>query len=450
MLKREILMLKIHCDEQEIGCQWTGELKHLEDHKLGCVYVSELCDNQCGETVIRKDMERHKEELCCKRIVVCAFCYEQMEYSAVAEHVENCERCPVSCIHQCGAMIPRGEMTAHTGKDGLCPKSHLHCEFEHMGCRFKGNRAQLEVHLTHNAAGHLTMVTVSLQSKLELAETKLTESMNKVAAIEKQEAATAQKLTAAEMRLATMEEKLLNSETLRAEMELQHTATKRQLADVKSRLEMLESHHDKQMALKGAVARENKTPGSEAELATIERPFACKSEMPHCSMHDMESVDCVKQLLAKDTEACFEDLGVCYYVWNLKHWAEQLKDAKKRANGIKSEAFYTNIPGFCLSIDAFLNGCREYRGTHMSLGVCQEDGSKYWQAHSSQRCTVSLSVLNQRAGMPHKVVTHRSKIEPGQRGRYFLCADFISHRELKANGFVDNNEIFITLKFQLV
>ena len=449
MLKREILSLKIRCDEQEVGCQWRGELRHQEQHMASCVYVSELCDNQCGETMMRKDMERHKEESCCKRIVVCAFCYEQMEYSAVDEHTEQCASCPIMCIHQCGAMVPRGEMTAHTGKDGLCPKSHLHCEFEHMGCRFKGNRTQLEVHLTHNAASHLTMVTTSLHSRLELAENKLITAENKVTAVEKQEAATAEKLKATEMRLAAAEEKLLNSETQRSEMELQHTATRRQLADMKSRLETLESHQHRSMPLKGAVATGNKRPVFETE-PTVERPLARKSEKPPCQSHDLESVDYLRKLLAKDTEACVEEFGVCHYVWNLKHWSEQLKDAKKRPSGITSEAFYTNIPGYCLTVDVFLNGCRDYKGTHMSLGVCQVEGNRYWQSSSPQRCTMSLSLLSQRAGMPHKVVSHKAKIEPLQRGRYFLCADFITHHELRTGGFIDNNEIFIKLQFQLV
>ena len=59
--KREIMSLKIYCDQQEKGCRWKGELRERETHNEICGYVDVLCKNECGEMVMKKDMETARQ-----------------------------------------------------------------------------------------------------------------------------------------------------------------------------------------------------------------------------------------------------------------------------------------------------------------------------------------------------------------------------------------------------
>ena len=68
-LDRSILSLSVRCS---LGCQWIGELRHLERHlspgKEGdCPLVEVKCDHGCGHAMKRQEREEHEEEMCSKR-----------------------------------------------------------------------------------------------------------------------------------------------------------------------------------------------------------------------------------------------------------------------------------------------------------------------------------------------------------------------------------------------
>ena len=68
-LDRSILSLRVRCS---LGCQWIGELRHLERHlspaKEGdCPLVEVKCDHGCGHTMKRQERVEHEEEVCSKR-----------------------------------------------------------------------------------------------------------------------------------------------------------------------------------------------------------------------------------------------------------------------------------------------------------------------------------------------------------------------------------------------
>ncbi|XP_062516053.1 TNF receptor-associated factor 4-like [Corticium candelabrum] len=205
MVKREILGLKILCDEHEAGCQWKGQLKDREEHMAECVYITELCDNKCGRAVMRRDMKKHKRNGCPKRRANCLYCDAGMQYECLEGHLDVCHAFPVPCVYHCGETVARGKMAVHTGKQGSCTESCLQCEFEHMGCSFNGNRKELELHLTQAAVSHLTMMASSFQSRLEIAEKKAVEAEEKLTKCEQERVAREQEMQA---RLRAMEGRL--------------------------------------------------------------------------------------------------------------------------------------------------------------------------------------------------------------------------------------------------
>ena len=196
-LKRQILDLKITCGRQEDGCEWTGELRNEEDHEEECQYANEYCTNECGQWVMRKDMEDHVDNQCPRRSVYCEHCYLELELMELQDHYEICEMYPVECVYDCGDVLERHKMDSHIDQQGSCPNTPVACDFKNSGCEFRGKRSDLSKHIESNVVSHLGLVAKKL--------TTTTEELEK----------TDLELEATKKRLAEAEDKL-------ADMELQH------------------------------------------------------------------------------------------------------------------------------------------------------------------------------------------------------------------------------------
>ena len=167
MAKREILSLKIVCAKCKEGCAWIGELRQRDEHKQECEYIVQPCDNNCGENVMRKDVESHKENECNRRMVGCCYCDEEREYRCLSGHYETCAKYPVPCPHQCGVLIARECMEMHTSREGECPNSPLQCDFASVGCQFIGTKVKLQNHLERDTISHLSLAMKSLYNVTE-------------------------------------------------------------------------------------------------------------------------------------------------------------------------------------------------------------------------------------------------------------------------------------------
>ena len=141
--KREIMSLKIYCDQQEKGCKWKGELRERETHNETCGYVDVLC-NDCEEMVMKKDIENHTKKTCKNRKVECVYSKTTASFKFLNDHHGKCEMCRVPCEY-CKQQVARREMNEHVSKDGTCHYSPLECEFREAGCQFIGNRKALKI-----------------------------------------------------------------------------------------------------------------------------------------------------------------------------------------------------------------------------------------------------------------------------------------------------------------
>ena len=172
-LKRQILSLNIYCDQHNKGCEWRGELRDQETHKMECQYVEVLCRNDCGETILLIDVSEH-EEVCPRRIVSCCCCNLKMEHREFDTHLTQCEKYVVPCPYNCGCEIMRGEMDQHLGQQGSCPNVPVECGFKDAGCQFKGSRMATEEHVSTGVVSHLGLVMSQLKVvKCELKEVQV-------------------------------------------------------------------------------------------------------------------------------------------------------------------------------------------------------------------------------------------------------------------------------------
>ena len=68
--QRKVLGLKVHCSRKKDGCQWEGELRHLDHHEREeCMCALVECRYSCGERVPRRQLVEHEDDLCPQRPV---------------------------------------------------------------------------------------------------------------------------------------------------------------------------------------------------------------------------------------------------------------------------------------------------------------------------------------------------------------------------------------------
>ncbi|XP_047143913.1 TNF receptor-associated factor 6-A isoform X6 [Hydra vulgaris] len=109
--ERAILQLKVKCDNFLKSCQWTGELKTINNHLTSCEYQEVKCLNeQCTATLLRKELSDHMEKHCIYRLVTCRYCKQKIICS------EN-------------------QMSSHITDS--CANTIIPCQYLNIGCKFK-------------------------------------------------------------------------------------------------------------------------------------------------------------------------------------------------------------------------------------------------------------------------------------------------------------------------
>ncbi|XP_065659982.1 TNF receptor-associated factor 3-like isoform X3 [Hydra vulgaris] len=78
-IERVIMQLKVKCNNFSNGCEWTGELKILNEHLGSCKYQTLKCLNKpCSTSLLLKNLKEHMENLCIYRLVTCQYCKQKI------------------------------------------------------------------------------------------------------------------------------------------------------------------------------------------------------------------------------------------------------------------------------------------------------------------------------------------------------------------------------------
>ena len=68
--QRKVLNLNVLCSRKNNGCQWVGELRHLDHHEREeCGWAVVECSYRCGAHLPRRLMAEHKRDACPQRPV---------------------------------------------------------------------------------------------------------------------------------------------------------------------------------------------------------------------------------------------------------------------------------------------------------------------------------------------------------------------------------------------
>ncbi|CAB3996080.1 E3 ubiquitin- ligase NRDP1 [Paramuricea clavata] len=89
LLTNMLQNLKIRCDHAKRGCQELMKLEFLDRHVKSCGYSPTRCTNSgCSQIINQHEKERHENELCRFRLIVCDDCKQQVSWNS--SHVHPC------------------------------------------------------------------------------------------------------------------------------------------------------------------------------------------------------------------------------------------------------------------------------------------------------------------------------------------------------------------------
>ncbi len=165
-----------------------GELRYVDKHLKTCDYVKLLCPNDCGPKGLftkflrneatqffRKDLQRHLDHECPRRLYSCPHCQETGEYEEITgKHTVFCPKMIIECSNapHCKTTFPRETKHTHLS---TCQYQEVACKYSEFGCKKMPFRKDLQEHENDdNAHLRIAMTTVlSLKKQCTLLNTQL-------------------------------------------------------------------------------------------------------------------------------------------------------------------------------------------------------------------------------------------------------------------------------------
>ena len=176
--ERKILDLQVKCRQHKNGCEWSGELRSLEQHCDMCTYAEVDCPNSCGKRVQRRLLSSHLEEKCSKRNFNCAYCGHKSTHEDVTTaHWPVCDRYPIACPNNCGEEdIPRCEVERH--KSNECPLQEVTCKYVYAGCKTMLPRKEMDSHMETGMKEHLQLMEKYADSNVAVMNSIVQSTLN--------------------------------------------------------------------------------------------------------------------------------------------------------------------------------------------------------------------------------------------------------------------------------
>jgi hypothetical protein len=153
--ERQIFGKFVICPNE--GCDWRNCLSLVVEHLRKCPLEFVSCPLSCGIDIKRNFIQEHTNNHCCKRIITCPHCHNPFIFDEYEEkHVENCPDELIECINQCGEKVMRKDMEKH--RDRSCEEEMVMCMFEDVGCDWKMKRKDEREHMVSLMVEHMWLL----------------------------------------------------------------------------------------------------------------------------------------------------------------------------------------------------------------------------------------------------------------------------------------------------
>ena len=190
-LQQSLYGFLVFCSHRKEGCEWTGELGHLEEHLNlnpqpdkqfeGCLFTEIKC-LFCSHSHQRGKIQTHQSDLCPKRPFSCQYCQYNSGYEDIVNnHLPVCGSHPVQCPNMCGAFPQRQDLEEHASN--VCPLTIINCDFHCVGCEVRLPRKAMSDHLNENTVTHVHQLLGNVKTRNQTFCKEQDESQEKIAGL---------------------------------------------------------------------------------------------------------------------------------------------------------------------------------------------------------------------------------------------------------------------------
>ena len=153
MSGRRIKHLKLSCENEDRGCDWSGILDEYDAHVAECGFVVVDCPSDgCTDKILKKFLHEHLSLACRRRLVECPVCKEKVINEEMQSHPAKCPDVEIKCTNiGCSTKIYRRQQVAH---ENVCSKAVISCPYSVVGCDYPMYRKDLQKHLRERADRH--------------------------------------------------------------------------------------------------------------------------------------------------------------------------------------------------------------------------------------------------------------------------------------------------------
>jgi len=436
--RREISMLTVHCrNQKEYGCTWLGPLKELPKHMNTCQFSLVDCPNTCGTKLSRNEVNHHIEAVCSRRIVSCPHCQIKVVAGKLEEHIDRCQRFPVSCPNACSdQVIPREELDRHIESE--CPKAVVACTYKELGCIFEGTRESLRTHMDQNAGQHLEKamnMVKNMSFSLERQQFEYNKMKEEMAALSKQIKSGSQFHSPGSSSSATVPMSMPMPINNSNNPDLGHKYT-----ELRELISRIDKKADQNKMTSEMVRNEIRTARTELETQINEVKNSVK-----------EQAELLTEVTAR--------VWCGKFIWRISGFEKLFNQSKSGdVPAIHSLPFYTGIPGYKMCLRVNLNGIDSGVGTHVSMFVHlmmgEFDSIIDWPFPG----TITLTVMDQIAENPEHIretLAARSSLQAFLRPKTnrnhkgYGYVEMVPHQTLRTRNYIREDTMVVRVDFRM-
>jgi len=144
------------------GCSTKYKTSQRREHEEQCSMQPVLCPNSelCG-ILTRATLQKHEEERCLYRMVVCHLCELPCSLDKLQSHLDcDCQEKIMECPNDCDMAMKRSALEEHLKE--VCPKATVPCPFAPHGCITDLMRENLSSHLHNDMEYHLSLASAMI------------------------------------------------------------------------------------------------------------------------------------------------------------------------------------------------------------------------------------------------------------------------------------------------
>ena len=392
--QRKILALEVRCTMKDRGCEWTGQLQHLDAHldvtTGDCQYVDVECPKKCVQKVQKRNVDTHLANECPNRDYRCPHCNFASKFHVVSKHFDVCPYYPLACPNRCGATFERDDLQDHMK---MCRLEEVQCVFSSAGCQAKFTRENEDEHMDQNTQKHLALMPAATLRISQDFEQKLQEQQE------------------------VFEKKL--EQQVEQKLQVQQDVFEKKMKQQKEEHEQKQKENDERMQQLGEQLQQK-----DEQIKQVKQNLDEQSRKSHELEEKMKEKDTQIESLKSKIQEITPHVHVHSPPYYCTFSFSNYQQVKARSSVIHSPPMYTHPGGYKFRL--YPNGDCPGIGTHVSVYVYSLKGDHDSDLKFPVKFTIILQLLNQHRDQDHYTTDIQCVIKTRDKigGVMYIGSDF--------------------------